>query len=735
MSLLVRPAHQAEMALEQVVAQQPLELPGHFPLSTPDDLRHGGLRVVVGDPRLAHRRRKRKARRCPSRNDLRAFPREHLAVDRIRVRQTHHEQGDLSLLPPDLHVGKPEVHLGFTRGMRQRQEHLFPTQSPGTYRVLDDRVTTREAVLVTQPFPDPLGRVPLLARCLLICLQNLLDDRQKRLDLRPGPRPSLAISWRLLMRQNLLQRLPVQSVLLAGRTLAQLLRQNLPANFCPQFHVGVHSCTSLQTGVSGNQLPDLLRFLRRYICAPHFSAAVNPATHCVFRPPSTSSSEIHSFVKGHSVIHRIVMTINVLHRLVAEARRAAGRWHFLPAGINHARERFDWLIGRWAPTVPNPNSDAVLAVMADPGIQNQPVDCPIENRPQSAILVVGFRDKAGSLSGRIIDETGIPRPLSAVQVVDHRLELSRPITNGASRPDATDVMRSSRQIDALTEHGWLQRQALRMACIGTGRTGHLWTSTLIDVHLRQVTMIDHDLVELHNLGEMTDLSEQDIGRPKVEALADAFRRRVGSAFIQIDPIAKSVLSWEALSAIKECDFISCCVDDDAARLACGLLAAAYLKPLLDFGSSILLPPSRSGSKVSQLRMGTDIRLILPDACLACMGGVADRSFAPHDLAAALDGITLPAPRIRDWRTERAGSLRSLNGVGVHLALRLLEDFCSGQVTSSRWVRFEVAATGEMRLNYPEWQPVAHCPVCALRGQGDAVFGRLDQLWQPLSSFL
>ena len=51
----------------------------------------------------------------------------------------------------------------------------------------------------------------------------------------------LPIARRLGVRQNLLQRLPAEAVLLAGGTLAQFVRQHLPTNFFPKLHIGSHS--------------------------------------------------------------------------------------------------------------------------------------------------------------------------------------------------------------------------------------------------------------------------------------------------------------------------------------------------------------------------------------------------------------------------------------------------------------------------------------------------------------
>lgn len=44
--------------------------------------------------------------------------------------------------------------------------------------------------------------------------------------------------------------------------------------------------------------------------------------------------------------------------------------------------------------------------------------------------------------------------------------------------------------------------------------------TLVRLGIPRLTLIDPDLIEPHNLGEMDAVTDADLGRPKAEALAD-----------------------------------------------------------------------------------------------------------------------------------------------------------------------------------------------------------------------
>ena len=95
-------------------------------------------------------------------------------------------------------------------------------------------------MLVAEPFKNPFRRVTLLPMNLAIAHKNLVNDGQKRIQLR---RPSLLqpISGRLGVLQHLRQSLPVNSILAASRTLAQFARQYTTTNLAPKLHVGDHS--------------------------------------------------------------------------------------------------------------------------------------------------------------------------------------------------------------------------------------------------------------------------------------------------------------------------------------------------------------------------------------------------------------------------------------------------------------------------------------------------------------
>jgi hypothetical protein len=210
--------------------------------------------------------------------------------DRPRVRQRHDEQRDLDLLAGQPDRRLPEVDLGLAGGMRQRQKDFLTRLLPGPDHVLHDGLPALVTVFIPQPLEDPLRRVPLLLGRLPVLGEDLVNDRQKRFELALRSRLVLPIAGRLLVRQDLLESVPAQSVLPAGGTPAQLAGQNPPTNVSPELHIGSHSGAFLSRGVRSRVAPPSCLFTGLHSCAPPNSTAATLSPRRRFEPPSTVDS-------------------------------------------------------------------------------------------------------------------------------------------------------------------------------------------------------------------------------------------------------------------------------------------------------------------------------------------------------------------------------------------------------------------------------------------------------------
>ncbi len=342
-------------------------------------------------------------------------------------------------------------------------------------------------------------------------------------------------------------------------------------------------------------------------------------------------------------------------------------------------------------------------------------------------ILLGSGTEVGLFTGlcTVGDQIAPVHNLRVVGAGMHRLAAVdfRAASCGTPWPSATE--RWSRVIGALGGQGvWQRLVSLHVCIVGLGRIGSLVATTLVQQGVRTLTVIDPDTLEEWNLDAMDAVTTRDLGRLKVETVAEHLQQRF--PYTRITAIPRSIVSAEARLAAKCTDILICCVDDDAARLYTGALACCYAKPLLDIGTGIFydqvsphpVHPTRSApvqGSSPQRALGADVRLIVPgDGCLLCWGGVAQ----PRE---AIQRWRTSQPR-RPWHVERAGSLRSLNAMAAHLGIRLLEDLVAGRLTRSVWLRFETDAHGVPTLRHLLARRRPTCTLCARQGLGD-LFGR------------
>ncbi len=129
----------------------------------------------------------------------------------IRVRQVHGKEMDLALDPGDDRQSLAEVHLGMAGVVGQGDKDLTAPASVFPDVILDNCVAALEAMLVAEPFEDPFGRVPLLARRRAVLLKNAIDDAGEGIELGTPYRLAAPIARRHRIAQHLGYRLAVKT--------------------------------------------------------------------------------------------------------------------------------------------------------------------------------------------------------------------------------------------------------------------------------------------------------------------------------------------------------------------------------------------------------------------------------------------------------------------------------------------------------------------------------------------
>lgn len=167
-------------------------------------------------------------------------------------------------------------------------------------------------------------------------------------------------------------------------------------------------------------------------------------------------------------------------------------------------------------------------------------------------ILLGCGSDVGLFSGDFFPPTQI-EPVQTLNVVGPGMPRLAAVDLQAvhRRPlSAHEAERWSWLIGALVRsRGLGQRlRALHFCIVGVGRTGSLLAQTLAKHGARHLSLIDPDRVELHNLDAMDAVTEQDLGRLKVEVVAEHPHRELLQTQVAILP--GSVLTTEARMLIK-----------------------------------------------------------------------------------------------------------------------------------------------------------------------------------------
>ena len=125
--------------------------------------------------------------------------------------------------------------------------------------------------------------------------------------------------------------------------------------------------------------------------------------------------------------------------------------------------------------------------------------------------------------------------------------------------------RFSRQIvlPQMGEEGQLALGRATVVIVGAGGLGTTSAETLVRMGLGHVRIIDPDVVELSNLHRVRAFGESDVGRPKVQVLADRLTRLIEGPIIE--PVRQRLVPANALELMNGADVVLDGLDNMADR--------------------------------------------------------------------------------------------------------------------------------------------------------------------------
>lgn len=173
----------------------------------------------------------------------------------------------------------------------------------------------------------------------------------------------------------------------------------------------------------------------------------------------------------------------------------------------------------------------------------------------------------------------------------------------------------SRTVSAWGEESQANLARLRAGIIGAGSVGGMIAESLARTGFEDILLIDFDRVKKHNLDRLNYATRDDIGRLKVDVLANHLRARATAEKFNVSTVGAAVYEEEGYRAALDCDLLFACVDRPWGRYVLNLIAYSHLIPVIDGG--IRARCNRFGKLVAADWRAHTATIGRP--CLQCLG--------------------------------------------------------------------------------------------------------------------
>lgn len=213
--------------------------------------------------------------------------------------------------------------------------------------------------------------------------------------------------------------------------------------------------------------------------------------------------------------------------------------------------------------------DAKVAESLAPVFENR------AGRPYAS-LILGGEPEAPTFTGTFGGE-----PIDQLRVVGDRLRLLA-ADHAAEVEFDSEVF--DRQVQAFGEEGQMVLRRLRVGVVGGGGTGSPVFEQLIRLGVGTVIVVDDDVVTGTNLTRIHESEAGDVGESKVTVLSKA-ADSIGLGNDAV-PVEAKITKREAFEAIRTCDVVFGCTDDNAGRAILARLAYYYCQLIIDMGVMI-----------------------------------------------------------------------------------------------------------------------------------------------------
>ena len=236
----------------------------------------------------------------------------------------------------------------------------------------------------------------------------------------------------------------------------------------------------------------------------------------------------------------------------------------------------------------------------------------------------------------------------------------------APRPYAANALR--RTAEAL---GAVQPDLARLhiGVVGLGSVGSMVAEAVARLGVQQITLIDHDKIEEHNLDRTLHAARADVGVLKVELSSRHLKNSATAQSIDIRAVPLPIQDTNAYLAALDCDLIFSCVDRPVARDVLNFIAYGHLIPVIDGGIRIVATRGRlSAAHWRSHKIGPGLQ------CLRCNGQyttsdvVSERDGSLDDPSYVVDGSDTVASNANVFSFGMAVAAMHVNMMLHHVAV-------------------------------------------------------------------
>jgi hypothetical protein len=302
-------------------------------------------------------------------------------------------------------------------------------------------------------------------------------------------------------------------------------------------------------------------------------------------------------------------------------------------------------------------------------------------------LVLSLDGERLSFSGRLWLDDEMLGPIAVIREIGERLRY----TSALDVPDLDRIPAAfDRQVRAYGTDMQRLLSRLHVAVVGGGGTGSAVFEQLVRLGVGEITVIDFDTVTDTNVTRVYGSGMGDIGRAKVDVLAD-HASHVGLG-TRVHPVTGAITSRQIIESIRDCDLVFACTDDHSGRVVLARFAYWMLVPVFDLGA--LVDTATDDQTLIDLVSRVDVQ-IPGTACVVCRGLIDQSRVQAEQLSAEelarrqaedyAPNLDTPDPAVITYTTLAAclaldEFLRRLTGIAWSDRSRALYQSAQGSVS-------------------------------------------------------